>query len=441
MISILPSFVFAKEVPPSAPLKLEFADLGDLTIRLSWDTPESEIGGIIQGYNIYYIDNNKNNFSQSGILDNFFVTEKLTLGLSYDFWVTAYNDFGESPESEKITVNLAEDVTPPVITKGPEVSSITEKSVNVYWETDEYSSTVLNFDVHGSNPHQSINIKGLALNHDISLTGLLPCTTYFYNVSSSDTSSNNTTTEISSFKTTGCLGSILDEAESNLGLPENPLSLNFERNGIEVSLLPDSFDIESIFQIKKLDIVDVDANVGCPAGKKPIGGQVYDVKLLEEYDKEAPLLKPATITISYDQEDVSGVDESLISMFHYTEDSGWVKLNSCTLDTQNNEITCETSSFSKFMISFGQEYKCKPLLVNLSFGNYNNDIFFLQEFLNKNGFMDSFKDTNLNREEEKRLFDGKTFKALREFQKSSGIKGLERFFGFLGPKTRAIINE
>ncbi len=440
VIYFAPFSARAESIPPSAPLNLEITNLGDLTVMLSWDPPASEGDSPVGGYIIYYVERvYGDTFMIEGPVTTF-TTGKLKAGASYDFWVVAYNAYGEGDISERVKVVPTEDVTGPVITVAPQVSSVTDKTANIYWETDEYASTYLNFDVHGNGPHNSINIKGLSLTHDVSLSGLLPCTTYFYNVTSSDAASNTVRSDVSSFKTNGCLGAILDEIESSLGLPVDSLSVNFERSGVEVSLLPDSFDLESIFQIKKLSIADVDANVGCPAGNKPIGGRIYDIKLLEEYDRQASLKKPATVTMSYDHSELSGVDESLISMFHYTDESGWVKLNSCTLDNERDEITCETESFSKFMISFGEEYKCKPLMKNLSFGSYHVDVFSLQEFLNKNGFMDSFKDSTFKGVEEKRLFDGKTAKALRSFQEASGINGIEKTLRFLGPKTRDFIN-
>jgi hypothetical protein len=439
VIYFAPFSVRAESTPPSAPLNLEVINLGDLTVMLSWHPPASEGDSPVTEYNIYYIERVYGDMYVTDGPVTTFTTGRLKAGASYDFWVVAVNASGEGDISERVKVVPTEDVTGPVITVGPQVS-VTDKTASVYWETDEYASTNLNFDVHGNGPHNSISIKALNLTHDVSLSGLLPCTTYFYNTVNEDSASNVTQSDMSSFKTAGCLGAILDEIESSLGLPVDPLSVNFERSGVEVSLLPDSFDLESIFQIKKLSIADVDANVGCPAGNKPIGGRIYDIKLLEEYDRQASLKKPATVTMSYDHSELSGVDESKISMFHYTEETGWVKLNSCTLDTEKDEITCETPRFSKFMISFGEEYKCKPLMKNLSFGSYHVDVFSLQEFLNKNGFMDSFVPKVYEEVEEKRLFDGKTVKALRSFQETSGITGIEKTLGFLGPKSRDFIN-
>lgn len=434
----MPSVVRA-ETPPTAPFDLVYKELGGMQVRLDWTAPESDGGSAIEGYNVTYTINGKGPYTEPGVLENTYTTKTLTADI-YEFWVTAYNAFGESEQSNRITFNLSPsgDVTAPVITSGPTITKLLNSDAVIYWDTDEPSTTSIIFDVHSSGPHNSINIKSLITNHEIPLSGLLPCTTYFYKLYSTDVDQNTVSYGPDSFKTTGCLGGILEESDSELGLPVNPLTAFLGKLGIEVSLPADSFEIESVFQIKKLDIGEVDANVGCPTDNKPIGGRIYDVKILEEYNKEAALKKPATITMSYAHDELAGVDESSISMFHYDEgSSGWVKLNSCTLDKEKDEITCLTDSFSKFMIAVEEEYICEPFYWNLALGTYHNDVLRLQEFLNKKGFLDleASKPDSKNK-----FFNLRILRALKEFQKSSGVNGLERSLGILGPKTREVIN-
>jgi hypothetical protein len=435
-IYFAPFSVRAESTPPSAPLNLTYTDLGDLTVTLSWDPPASEGDAPVTEYNIYYVERVYGDMYVTDGPVTTFTTGKLKAGTSYDFWVLAVNAFGEGDSSERIKVTATEDVTAPVITKGPEVLSITDKTAEVQWETDEPSSSYINFDVHGENPHSSINLKALTLEHKISLGGLIPCTKYFYRVGGVDDYSNKLSSDILSFNTGGCLGRVLDEGESDLTLPENSLSAIFDRIGVEISLLSESFELESIFQIKKLDIAEVDANVGCPPKNKPIGGRVYDIKLLEDFNRDAVLKKPATVTMSYNHEEIAGLDESSISMFHYTEENGWSKLNSCVLDKDANTITCETESFSKFMIS--AEEDCGYFANNLLFGSYHPDVLNLNKFLSQKGFL-NYENKNSNSAAD--FFGAKTLKAIRSFQKSEGIKGPELTFGILGPKTRAVINQ
>ncbi|MDQ5901546.1 MAG: Peptidoglycan-binding domain 1 protein [Patescibacteria group bacterium] len=178
--------------------------------------------------------------------------------------------------------------------------------------------------------------------------------------------------------------------------------------------------------------MEVDQNVGCPAGKKPIGGRVYDIKLLEEYNKEVDLLKPATVTMYYEEGELSGVDESSISMYHFDDSSGWSKLTSCVLDKENNSLTCQTESFSKFILS--ADVFCKKLSKKLMLGSHHKEVSYLKKYLNQIGFLQNYKGLENN------FFDFKTRNALKDFQEVSGIVGNEARFGILGKKTRNYIN-
>lgn len=262
----------------------------------------------------------------------------------------------------------------------------------------------------------------------------------FYYVSSEDESSNVSNSDIESFDTNGCLGGIINKDTSSLLSPE--LIRSFELNGdVDITAREGSFMVESVFQIKKLNIQEVDANVGCPANKKPIGGKIYDIKILDDFNSETELMEPVTITINYEDSDLGKIDEDDISMYHYDESaSAWEKLNSCTIDKKANTITCEVSSFSKFTLMADPE-KCEikePLERRLYLGSYGEDVMNLNNFLNESGY---------NAPKDSYSFGIKTLKALRKYQKDNieKLRGhnnfwLENFFTFVGKSTISYIN-
>lgn len=443
MLFLVPGISFA--ATPSAPqnfsvtpgLEGEY----DYFFDTSWEAPLDDGGAPITEYRIY------NNFN--GL--DYDVTSKFSYRIlqegfirgetEYDFYVTAVNKEGEGEPSEILTVRATSslDDEAPVISE-LSVSEIGQTNATVSWTTDEDSNSQINFDVHSADQHQNYLSRALTREHSFYLDGLLPCTTYFYYVSSEDESSNVSNSDIESFDTNGCLGGIINKDTSSLLSPE--LIRSFELNGdVDITAREGSFMVESVFQIKKLNIQEVDANVGCPANKKPIGGKIYDIKILDDFNSETELMEPVTITINYEDSDLGKIDEDDISMYHYDESaSAWEKLNSCTIDKKANTITCEVSSFSKFTLMADPE-KCEikePLERRLYLGSYGEDVMNLNNFLNESGY---------NAPKDSYSFGIKTLKALRKYQKDNveKLKGhnnfwLENFFTFVGKSTISYIN-
>lgn len=77
---------------------------------------------------------------------------------------------------------------------------------------------------------------------------------------------------------------------------------------------------------------------------------VFDVKALINNTTELDSFDlPVRLTLTYTDADMSGLDESSLAMYHYS-DSAWSELDDCTANTTANTITCETDSFSIFGI-------------------------------------------------------------------------------------------
>lgn len=82
------------------------------------------------------------------------------------------------------------DTIPPVIT-GLSVINLTNNSAKVTWITDEFADSVVKYGVN-STEYTEICIDELFVKeHEITLTGLLPGTTYYFVVNSTDQSGNS----------------------------------------------------------------------------------------------------------------------------------------------------------------------------------------------------------------------------------------------------------
>lgn len=431
--------VLANKNGPSAPFDLNYTLDEEGNVSLTWAEPLNDSGFSIQGYNV--------SIERDGFSDGFQTTERvanfnLEAGYIYSVYVTAYNIMSEGQPSEIIFIEVSNrnvDVDPPSIISGPIVENINSTSVRILWETDEESSAEIIIGIHQRGLNTHFYKRSFFTEHEYMISGLLPCARYFYKILNQDHVGNiDEDATINTF-ITECRGGVLDDEIYERTEGQNQI---FSLDDSVVKLTVDEGVVanNAIFQIKKLNIEDVDANIGCPADKKPIGGRVYDIQILEDFERKAEILAPATVSISYTENEIIGIDEDSISIFHYNESaSTWNKLNACILDKENKMITCEVSSFSKFIVS--GEKKCEEFKINLALGTYHDDVARLQKFLNDNGFIVSKKGAGSPGMESK-FFGIKTMRALRKYQKSNeGISRAESIFGFLGKNTREIISQ
>ena len=93
------------------------------------------------------------------------------------------------------------DAVPPQITDGPTVSAITPDSATVNWTTDETSDSTVRYDREAKDYGSEATKPGLTTDHSVTLTGLLPATTYHYVVESSDGAGNAATSAEAFFRT------------------------------------------------------------------------------------------------------------------------------------------------------------------------------------------------------------------------------------------------
>lgn len=84
----------------------------------------------------------------------------------------------------------APDTSPPVITSGPSVISVSDVSIIVKFTTNELGNTVLRYKKVGGADSTTINRPDPVIDHVVTLTGLSPNTSYKYTVSSTDGSGN-----------------------------------------------------------------------------------------------------------------------------------------------------------------------------------------------------------------------------------------------------------
>lgn len=228
-----------------------------------------------------------------------------------------------------------------------------DSGATMTWTTNEASDSKIYYGPISARLW-TISSSTLATSHSLSLTGLASCSKYFYRVSSVDASANTTTSNLSSFDTTGCAAStsITDSGQDNIATSTGG-SLSHDNLTLEVPADFTDATSSASFQINKLDTETFFRGVNNPSGKSR-GANVYNLKAFSNASTTIPSFSSAlSVTISYTDDEVASIDESSLWIYRY-DGSDWYALSNCSVNTSANTVTCETSNFSDFAI-FGNE--------------------------------------------------------------------------------------
>ena len=135
----------------------------------------------------------------AGASETFTVTG-LTPGQTYYFAIKAQDEAGNiSDISNSPSAPAAGDITPPEIS-GVASSDITDTTATVSWTTDEPADSVVEYGTTTGYGNTSSDAT-LETDHNRTLTGLSPDTTYHYRVSSTDSDGNTATSGDFTFTT------------------------------------------------------------------------------------------------------------------------------------------------------------------------------------------------------------------------------------------------
>ncbi len=323
------------------------------TVGLTWVAPVGNGGSAITDYTIEYKTSAASSWTTFN--DGTSTTASTTVtglsgGTAYNFRVKAVNASGSGNYS---TVNsTTTDGTAPVISSVS--STTTTTTATITWTTDEAGSSIIQYGLtnsYGSSTAEA-DTSPRVTSHSVTLTGLIACTTYNYRVKSNDAASNLATGSNLTF-TTLCTGSSSVTAEN-----QNSITT---AGGGSVTLVTGSYTIgltipagatnaDAIFQIKQLDKTTAFATTGTPTGVTSVGDHLYDFKSLTDATTTVTSFNDSiTITLSYTDSDVVGLNESSLVIYSY-DGASWSALTGCVINTSSNTITCTTTHFSLFSL-------------------------------------------------------------------------------------------
>jgi hypothetical protein len=246
-------------------------------------------------------------------------------------------------------------VSTPDDTTAPTISSVSATpattTADITWTTNEAASSQVKYDPNQirSTATSEANSDTGVTSHEVSLSGLVACSKYYYVVSSADASGNVSTSTEDNFMTTGCAGGVTaSSVTETTAVPEYGGTINQTDGGMTISLtIPDGFaEDPADFQLKSLERDTVISSLSSPTNYTSIGNRVFDIKALrtpsvtiDEFESDVG------VTMSYTDEEISGLDEGTLKI-HRNDDDEWFVLDSCTVDAVGNEVTCNTNNFS-----------------------------------------------------------------------------------------------
>jgi hypothetical protein len=384
------------------------------------------------------------------------------------------------------------DQTAPIITNVA-TSSVATTSATITWTTNEIASTRVVYST-GSSYASSTTLADVSprvLSHSANISNLPACTVFNYKVVSADATGNTSTSTTNMFTTTGCPAPTLSATTTTATVSAtSTTSLTEDGKSITVTTPPNVTATSStvVIQIKSLDSETTFSSTSKPISMTSAASIVFDVTalingttILNSFDI------PVTMSYTYTDEEVVGLEESTLAMYHY-HNSAWIKLNDCSVNTTTNTITCTTPSFSIFGIfgtpivvaqsgpvaspGGGTKLGCKDINATnydyfsshdasrcvygnatsstktnfvftrtLKLGSKGSDVKMLQQFLNSNGFIIS-KSGAGSIGNETTVFGVKTKLALNKFQEkyakdiltNQGFKSGTGVFGSMSMK-------
>jgi hypothetical protein len=234
---------------------------------------------------------------------------------------------------------------------GPVLSGVTSTpsstSVVISWTANESGNSQIDY---GVNTSKSASTSKTTSN-EITITGLLACTKYYYEISSADENKNSSTTSEYNFTTLGCTttATATEYTEETIDSTQGG---TIEATGLSLEVPISFLDSSATFQIRQFLASEVVSTTQSPTGREIVSSNFFEINALsDETTRASSFNNPISVTMTYTDEELEGLDIDVSSLWIYRYHNGeWIALDGCIIDTTAKTITCTTSSFSIFGI-------------------------------------------------------------------------------------------
>jgi HYR domain len=179
--------------------------LSDTSVSINWQTNEPATSLVDYG-----VGGLTASTSSAGLVTTHEVTLiGLAVSTVYEYRVSSTDGSGNGPTTSAVLTFRTEDppgdITPPVITAGPTVTSIGQTTAIITWTTDEPASTVVHYGTTSGLGTDATVAGQFTVQHQITLSGLTAATTYFFVVASTDPDGNGPTSSTQASFTTAAI--------------------------------------------------------------------------------------------------------------------------------------------------------------------------------------------------------------------------------------------
>jgi glucoamylase len=172
---------------PAAPTALATTAVHTTSVTLSWTGSQ-----FAAGYKVYRDSGTGTAALIATTGSTTYTDTGLTASTGYTYYVTAYNNIGSSPASNKVTVTTKAPSPPPNAPTGLKVTSATSTTASLAWTaaTDTAGGTVAGYHVYRATATGTTALVGTTDATAYDDTGLSPTTDYTYTVTAFDTDGN-----------------------------------------------------------------------------------------------------------------------------------------------------------------------------------------------------------------------------------------------------------
>lgn len=324
---------------------------------LSWTAPISNGGSAITDYVIEFklaASSTWTTFADGTSTTTSATVTGLSDSSEYNFRVSAANSSGTG-NTVSTSASTTDGTAPSISTV---VSTPSATSTSITWTTNESASSKVDYGLtnsYGSTTSET-NTSPRVTSHSVTLSSLVPCTTYHYRVRSRDGVSNESLDSVNTFTTTGCTGSAAVASQSAATIATaagGSINLVSGDRGIALTIPVSFAGSDADFQIKSLDKAAVNSVTSVPANYSGVGTYFYDLKALSGISTSiSSFANPITVSVTYGASDIVGIDESSLKIYRW-DGSAWNVLTGCIVTTSTKTVSCGTSNFSVFGL-FGE---------------------------------------------------------------------------------------
>ncbi|MEZ4103015.1 MAG: fibronectin type III domain-containing protein [Candidatus Paceibacterota bacterium] len=310
---------------PGAPENIAVRDNGDLSVRVSWDEPETSGDFPVSSYNVYYLTGKGKDVVEEviSVSDTSETITHLSGGTLYTLYITAVNATGEGALSDPYDFSV---VAPSLLSVSEISASLKDNNtVNLSWSTNIDSLYSITYGPIGDRDQgknvQKTKLPETRISTDI--RNLSECSKYWYFITIENLiDARDIVEESGNFVTRGCKGdSNIISVASDSVTDEKSASLETNGGDRKIAVMaPSSLRDSShnlFIQASKLEKQKVETAISAPSGKRWAGDNAYSIKAFDEDVTELneTFDKDVIVNIDYVEKDIEGLDIESLTIY------------------------------------------------------------------------------------------------------------------------------